>query len=363
MKGKMLKKIEIAGYRSIRNAAVDLGNINILIGANGAGKSNFISVFALIQKIISLDLQSTVSKCGATSLLYNGQKETDEISIKASFGDNGYGFSLKLTDDERMFFSDEYYFWNPTDSDHVKSSLGNGHFESKWKNGVGNKIDHYVKHVLSAESWRVYHFNDTSRTSFMKRPCNVHDNLFLTQDARNIAPFLLRLKEEYPSDYKNIVSTIRMVAPFFKDFILVPNNNTEEVALRWAKTDYDGVMGPNQLSDGTLRFICLTTLLLQPEDLRPVTIILDEPELGLFPQAMIYLAEMIKSVGQTSQLIISTQSADLVDEFLPEDIIVVKDNGIGTEFSRLEPDKLRSWLEEDYTLGMLWKKNLLTGDY
>ncbi len=363
MKGKMLKKIEIAGYRSICNAAVDLGNINILIGANGAGKSNFISVFALIQKIISLDLQSTVSKCGATSLLYNGPKETDKISIEASFDDNGYGFSLKLTDDERMFFSDEYYYWDPKDSKRVKSSLGTGHFESKWKNGVGNKIDYYVKSVLSAESWRVYHFNDTSRTSFMKRPCDVHNNLFLTQDARNIAPFLLRLKEEYPSDYENIVSTIRMVAPFFKDFVLAPNNNTDEVVLRWMKVGYDDVMGPNQLSDGTLRFICLTTLLLQPDDLRPMTIILDEPELGLFPQAMVYLAEMIRSVGQTSQLIISTQSADLVDEFSPEDIIVVKDNGAGTEFSRLEADKLRSWLEEDYTLGLLWKKNLLTGDY
>ena len=360
MIGKMLKKIEIKGYRSIRDASVNLENVNILIGPNGAGKSNFISAFALIQKIISLDLQMTVSKCGATSLLYNGPKETDKIAIEAFFENNGYGFSLELTDDERMAFSDEYFYWADANK---KSSLGNGHFESKWKEGADNKMNYYVIPVLSAESWRVYHFNDTSRTSLMKRPCSIHDNVALLHDAKNIAPFLLRLKDEFSSDYRNIVSTIRMVAPFFEDFVLIPNNNTEEVMLRWKKIGYDGIMGPNQLSDGTLRFICLATLLLQPKDLRPMTIILDEPELGLFPQAMIYLAEMIKSVGKTSQLIISTQSADLVDEFSPDDIIVVRDNGNGTTFSRLEPEKLKNWLEDDYTLGLLWKKNLLSGDY
>lgn len=360
MIGTMLKRINIAGYRSIRDVSVNLENINILIGPNGAGKSNFISAFALIQKIISLNLQTTISKCGATSLLYNGPKETKKISIEASFENNAYGFSLELTDDERMMFSNEYFCWT---SENVKSPVGSGHFESKWKEGVGNKIDYYVKPVLSAESWRVYHFNDTSRTSLMKRPCSVYDNGFLMHDARNIASFLLRLREEYRADYNNIVSTVRMVAPFFEDFVLIPNMNTDEVILRWKKNGYDGIMGPNQLSDGTLRFICLTTLLLQPKDLRPMTIILDEPELGLFPQAMIYLAEMIKSVGETSQLIISTQSVDLVDEFTPGDIIVVRDDGSGTTFSRLDSEKLRSWLDEDYTLGLLWKKNLLTGDY
>ena len=358
MKGEMLRKIEIAGYRSIRNAAIDLSNINILIGANGAGKSNFISVFTLIQKMISLDLQSTVSKYGATSLLYNGPKETDEIMIKASFDNSAYGFTLKPTDDERMFFSDEYFLSGP---ECLRSSAGKGHFESKWRDIVSNVDDCYISSFLSAESWCVYHFSDTSETSLMRRPHSVHDNLFLSQDARNIAPFLLRLMDEYPSDYRNIVSTLRMVAPSFKDFVLIPNSNTEEVMLRWTKDGYDDVMGSNQLSDGILRFVCLTTLLLQPEDLRPTTIILDEPELGLYPQAMIYLAEMIKSVGQTNQLIISTQSADLVDEFLPEDIIFVKDDGIGTEFSRLEPDRFNGWLEDGYTLGLLWKKNLLTG--
>jgi len=359
MIGKMLKRIDIEGYRSIRSAHVDLNKINILIGSNGAGKSNFVSVFALIQKITALELQTTISKCGASALLYNGPKVTKDIVVKASFEDNAYGLSLEPTDDERMMFSEEYFYWSSTNH---KSLLGRGHFESRWKEGVGNGIDCYVKPVLSADSWRVYHFHDTSSTSLMKKSFSIHDNGFLMHDARNIAPFLLRLRDDYPQDYRKIVLTIRMVAPFFEDFVLQPNSN-DSVLLRWKKAGYDGTMGPNQLSDGTLRFICLTTLLQQPKDLRPPTIILDEPELGLFPQAMVYLAEMIKSVGKTSQLIISTQSVDLVDEFEPKDIIVVRDDGDGTSFSRLDSDKLKEWLEDDYTLGTLWKKNMLTGDY
>ncbi len=352
MNGEMLKKIRIKGFRSIRNASVDLGNINILIGSNGSGKSNFLSAFAFVRKIISLELQRTVSKRGVKSLLYDGPDETEEIAIDALFENNSYGFSLKLTEEERLMFSDEYFCQEHSG---MKYSLGSGHFESKLKDCVKDNAEPF----LSVKSWCVYHFNDTSATSLMKRSCSTYDNVTLLDDARNIAPFLLRLKEEYPSDYRKIVSTIRLAAPFFEDFVLIPNNDAEDVMLRWKKIDNDGIMGPNQLSDGTLRFICLTTLLLQPKELRPMTMIFDEPELGLYPQAMVYLAEMIKSVGKTGQIIVSTQSADLLDEFSPDDIITVRDDGNGTEFSRLELEKLKDWLEDGHSLGQLWKKNLL----
>ena len=329
MNGEILKKIRIKGFRSIRDASVDLGNINILIGPNGSGKSNFLSAFAFVRRVVSLELQRTVSKRGVKSLLYNGSDETNDITIEVSFENNCYGFSLKLTENERLMFSDEYFCQEQSGT---KYSLGSGHFESKWRDCAEDDAESFS----SAKLWRVYHFNDTSETSLMRRSCSIYDNVTLLDDARNIAPFLLRLKEEYPSDYGKIVSTIRLAAPFFKDFLLIPNNDAEEVMLRWKKIDCDGIMGPNQLSDGTLRFICLTTLLLQPKELRPMTIILDEPELGLYPQAMVYLAEMIKSVGMTGQIIVSTQSADLLDEFSPDDIITVRDDGNGTEFFSLE---------------------------
>ena len=359
MADSKLTRIDIEGYRSIKQCSVTLDDINILIGANGAGKSNFISAFSLIQKVISKELQAAASKCGIQNLFFNGPKITKSISIVTYFGSNSYGFTLEPTDDQRLMFTDEDFGWQPVN---YHGGFGKGYFESKWEEGIGNRIDKYIQPVLAAKAWRVYHFQDTTRNSAMKTPCNIHDNVFLQQDAGNIAAFLLRLREEYPESYSRITSVVKRVNPYFNDFVLVPNESSGDVLLRWSKTGTDMTMGPHQLSDGTIRFICLATLLLQPYNLMPTTIVLDEPELGLFPQAMIFLAEMIRSAATRRQIIISTQSVDLVDEFGPENIIIVEDSDEGSRFRRPDPKTLEVWLNDDYTLGTLWKKNLLQGE-
>ena len=131
--------------------------------------------------------------------------------------------------------------------------------------------------------------------------------------------------------------------------------------LKWQKKGCDDIFTASQLSDGTLRFICIATLLLQPEELMPSTIIVDEPELGLHPFAITVLAEMVKSVSQKKQLILSTQSAELLNWFDPEDVIVVDNGSQGSIFRRLTTEELGAWLEEDYSLGDLWNKNLFGG--
>ena len=352
-----LTRITVKGYRSVRDCTVSLGAVNILIGANGAGKSNFISVFSFIQKILSGDLQMTVSLCGPSSLLYNGPKITRSVSVQADFGGNAYGFTLEPADNGQMVFADEWFLWNGSAK---RLSLGRGHLESKWEAGAGNELDDCVKPVLNARDWRIYHFHDTSRESAMKHECDVHDNLFLHQDAGNLAPYLLRLGREFPQEYARVRSAVRRVNPLFDDFVLEPDA-AGNVTLRWRKKGVDAVMGPGQFSDGTLRFVALSTLLLQPVKLRPATIILDEPELGLYPQAIVYLAEMIHSASQTNQVIVSTQSVELVDEFSPEDVVIAEDEGEGTVLKHLDEEALRTWLDEDYSLGHLWMKNVLKG--
>ncbi len=148
-----------------------------------------------------------------------------------------------------------------------------------------------------------------------------------------------------------------MVTPFFDNFILRPNRN-EKVRLRWRQKGSDYPLKPHHLSDGTLRFICLTTALLQPDP--PSTIIIDEPELGLHPYAIDILAELIEAASNRTQLIISTQSPALVDNFEPEDIIVVDRKKGASVFTRLDKEELSSWLE-DYSLGDLWRKNVIAG--
>ncbi|MFD0708351.1 AAA family ATPase [Photorhabdus akhurstii] len=189
----------------------------------------------------------------------------------------------------------------------------------------------------------------------------INDNDYLREDGANLAAFLYRLQKNHILHYKRIVKTIQMVAPFFGDFYLRPtSDNTDYIQFEWTEKEQDIPFKASELSDGTLRFILLTTVLLQPEDYMPSSIIIDEPELGLHPYAINVLAGLIKNASSKHQLIISTQSVELVDQFDADDLIIVdKQQGVST-FKRLNSDFLSEWLE-DYSLGELWKKNLLGG--
>lgn len=361
MNDLQIKKIKIKGFKSIKECELQLGNINLLIGSNGAGKSNFISIFKLLQNIIEKTLQRYVAVSGgANALLYNGRKTTDSITMKFYFGNSSYDFTLIPTDENNLLFESESFnndgYWDQN------SYISGGNLESKWDWGTSNKIYKGTQPILQNEKWRVYHFHDTSVSARVKQTHKVTNNVELQYDAGNLAAFLLRLKNEYPVNYMQIVESIRMIAPYFKDFYLPNSFNGDDIILRWEQVDSDDIFNANQLSDGTLRFICLATLFLQPSFLQPETIIVDEPELGLHPYAITLLAEIIKKASLKKQIILSTQSVELLNEFSAEDIIVVDRNEErGTTFTRYSEEELKEWLEDDYSMGDLWKKNIIGG--
>src|SRR5207244_12792769 len=114
-----------------------------------------------------------------------------------------------------------------------------------------------------------------------------------------------------PAAYKRVVSTIRLIAPFFADFVLEPTGpSKKDILLNWQEKGSDQVFGPHQLSDGTLRAICLITLLLQPEDELPDLIVVDEPELGLHPYALNLIASLFNKAAKHEPVLISTQSSN-----------------------------------------------------
>jgi predicted ATPase len=354
-----ISRIKINGFKSINEADINLGMLNVLIGANGAGKSNFISLFVLLQKMIDKKLQNYVSKHGGPdSLLYFGSKETDALDIEFFFGENGYSFKLSPTQDEQMMFEGEWFFWKMSSF----YQIGSGHAESRWDIGTRTGIDKYVMPIFQRQKWRVYHFHDTSETARLKKLGSTNDNIELATDAGNLAAFLYRLKETENNAYRQIVKTTQLVAPFFDDFSLVPDRlNPKVIRLEWKRINSDVLFNPHQLSDGTLRFICLAALLLQPDSLSPETIVIDEPELGLHPYAIKLLSSMLQSASIRKQIIVSTQSVELLNEFDTEDIIVVDHISDASVFRRLSEEDLKIWLDEDYSLGELWKKNLLGG--
>ncbi|WDE05435.1 AAA family ATPase [Thalassomonas viridans] len=352
-----LSHLSIEGYKSIAKCDMEMAALNVLIGANGAGKSNFISFFKLIATVLDERLQSYVSKSGGPdALLHFGRKTTEHLTASVKCGENGYGFRLEPTNDNRMMFEREALWWKP----HGEWRPRSGHFESVVEEQK-RKTAIYDYTIPRLRQWRVYHFHDTSDSAKVKQIHRINDNDYLREDGANLAAFLYRLQRHHESQYKRIVKTIQMVAPFFGNFYLRSTpDSPDNIQLEWTELGQDIPFKASELSDGTLRFILLATVLLQPEEFMPSAIIVDEPELGLHPYAISVLAALIKSASYLHQLIISTQSVELVNEFEAEDLIVVDKKEGASTFKRLDENHLKEWLE-DYSLGELWKKNLLGG--
>lgn len=359
-----LKNLTVQGYKSIENLEnIELRDLNILIGANGAGKSNFISIFKFLERIYQKQLQDYVLNYGGPdNLLYYGRKKTKQIKMDFYFADNDYEFTLQPTIantlkivNETLHFTGSFQSssrsYRPSSS--VIQEVGS---EAKLKDSE-HRYAKYIKPAI--ESWRVYHFHDTSDTATVKQIHSATDNVRLIHDAKNLAAFLNKLRKKFPQNYSLIVKTIKLVAPFFEDFFF--RDDEETIQLEWTEVgNPDTPFKAHVLSDGTLRFMCLATLLLQPKILMADTVLIDEPELGLHPYALGVLADLIKIASESAQLIISTQSIELINYFSANDIIVVDRVNNASIFHRLDEDKLQDWLS-DYTLGELWKQNIIGG--
>jgi len=361
-----LKHIKVEGFKSIAKFDLPMENINILIGANGAGKSNLISLFTFLSHLSQGKLKNYVAiEGGAERFFHFGTRNTNQIVFDLRVGMNGYHaeFSPNL-DDDSLVFNKEYC---TVTSSYKSWKLYPKKGESGFVSGESADSD-YVKDYTRQymERCRVYHFHDTSSQARFKKTNDLVNYSFLEKDAANIAPFLYHLKtskmESYRQAYQQIVAAIQSVAPFFHDFYLEPSGEKgdESIILRWTHTKHDAPFSANLLSDGTARFICLATLFLQPASLRPATIILDEPELGLHPAALDVLADIIHATAKETQVICSTQSVAFANLFAPEDFIVVDAKDGVSSFRRLKKESLNDWLE-DYGMGDIWSKNLVGG--
>ncbi len=366
MPANTLDYITIRGFKSIASIEkLEIRPINILIGANGAGKSNFIGAFSFLHAIREGRLQAYVTSAGgAEKVLHFGSKTTKEIYFDISFGKNASRYELKLSpnDNDTLFPAAERAH-HQQDGSASANSKSLPPRERRLEAGISSpNLVHYANWVLARiGGWQLYHVHDTSSTSPMRKTAKVDDNEFLRPDGSNLAAFLYYLREKHPDSYGLIQRTIQLVAPFFDDFRLKPLKlKPDDIKLEWRHKSSDDYFDASSLSDGTLRFIVLATLFLQPESYRSSVILVDEPELGLHPFAIGTLASLIRQASIDSQVIVSTQSSLLLDYFEPEDVLIANRVGSGTEITRPDPARLAAWLEE-YSLGQLWEKNELGG--
>ena len=368
-----LSRMTLRGFKSFKDVeGFEPQQINILIGANGAGKSNFLSFFRMLSWITAGNLQEFLATFGrASRVLHDGPKTTPsleaKLEIRTEGGINNYEFCLAYGADDTLFFKEERYRFLPSSLTSIPdphwTSLGSGHAEAKLLERAdipGNRTPATIRKLV--QSLVVHQFHDTSSRSRIRGGWELGDSLRLKEDGANLGAFLLGLRESNDSEaqvaYRRIESTIRRVAPFFDRFLLEPRGG--QVLLQWQEKGTDTVFSASQASDGLLRTMALIALLSQPKERLPSVLFLDEPELGLHPYAIHILAALLKQVSQYTQIFVATQSPLLLDEFEPEQVVVVTRQGRESLLERKTREELAEWREE-YSLGELWRKNLLGG--
>lgn len=359
-----IDRLTIKGFKSLQDVELELGRLNVLIGPNGSGKSNLVSYFDMLREMVEGRLQVWIAKRGgADRILTFGAKATPQVSSHIKVDDITYEFELGNTDVEQLVFTKENII-DCTDGGSKQHSYETGHVESRLRSNFvhGVTTDPYIaSFYISVFNWKTYHFHDTSVTAPIKRTGYLHDNRYLRPDASNLAAYLFMLKHDHDDTYSKIRKIVRLAVPIFGDFVLEPKEIKPDeytIQLLWKHHNSDYYFLPSQLSDGSLRFICLVTALLQPDP--PSTIIIDEPEIGLHPYAITLLGSLLHSASERMQIIVATQSVALVNQFSIDDLIVVELKDGSSVFTRFKESEFELWLE-DYSVGELWEKNVLGG--
>ncbi len=366
-KSTRLKSVKIQGFKSIpfeHPLELTFGDVNILLGANGAGKSNIIGFFKMLGYMMSGSFQRFIAQFGTSQkFLYYGSKKTPTMSASLRFEAptfyDTYSFNLTAAVPDRLIITSETIEWKHSRETKTFTSQLQSDFNESALVKSSEKTEIFIRNLLS--TCKVYQFNDSSIGSSMRQASTVDSAHYLQTEGNNLASFLYYLKNNYPDSFRRITEYVHDVVPQFQDFYLEPERGY--MSLKWRDVSpNDYVLSADQFSDGSIRYIALATLLLQPEETMPFVIIIDEPELGLHPYAIDQLNEMIKDASRHAQIIVATQSTAIIDGFSADHVTVIeRDEAIqGTCARNLAEADYQTWLEE-YTLSELWNKNIIGG--
>ncbi len=367
---QLLNTLTLVNWKSIADQRIELRPLNVMVGANGAGKSNVLSVMRMLIATFGKQpgFQRFVAEGGgADSLLHLGLRHSRHVAIELEFatdkGSSTYAAEWSAAALDSLIFTDERISFareNGPASLPRSNSLGAGHRESALVSAaIEDTTAKVILHLL--RGCRVYHFHDTSTTSPMRGSSYVEANRFLYPDGGNLAAMLYLIAQDRPAAFQRIEGWCQQAISGFGAFVLEPSKlHQQQIFLKWQQVGSQYELGPHQLSDGSLRFIALATLLGGDLASSGLLVCLDEPELGLHPAALTLLAELIRVASTKTQLLVATQSPGLLSYFDPEDVIVAESINGASQFSRLNAATLEDWLE-DYSLGEVWERNIIGG--
>jgi len=363
-----IQNISIKGFKSIQSMpSFSPRSINVFIGQNGAGKSNFIGFFKFLSNMLSGTgnlADYTGLYGGASSFLFDGAETTPQISgyisMKTTTGLNEYKFRLSHASADTFVYTEEQFRYNQKGFTCERNwyDLGSGHKESALINAESTgRTQGTVKRMLQQLITYQFH-NTTFNSPIRNNKSEIENNWFLEEDGRNLSSVLYELSQNQTSIYQKIITILRQIIPFFDDFVLIDQYG--KTYLRWKEKGSPVTFVATQASDGMLRAMALVTLLCLPPERLPAVMFLDEPELGLHPSAVNTICELIKGTSEYCQIFIATQDADMLNEFEPEDIVVVTREGRKSEFKRLANEDLSEWIGT-YSLSDLWHQNIIGG--
>ena len=371
MLASMIESVQIKGFRSLADVGIsELPQAAVFIGANGSGKSNFIRFFEMLSWMLrSHQLgEFVIRQGGADDQLFGGNAQTPrmngEITMRTSRGSNDYRFGLAYAHPDRFLFTQEDIRFSGLYSTEAPwQPLGSGHLEAKIVEaaqtpdypGVNSVTASVIVKLL--RNCAVYQFHDTSESSKFKNRWDVSEHAQLRSQGGNLAAVLYHLERHDLRRYELICQHIARILPGFERFDI--EENYGKVILRWKARWSDKTIGAHLTSDGSLRFFALVTLLNLPTEMLPDVILLDEPELGLHPAAVALIGGMIKSLSTERQVIVATQSPLLVDVFDLDEIIVLELVNGRTELRKLSSEDYQVWIDDCFSPGEMWRKNLL----
>lgn len=368
-----------------RSQSLKLGGLNVIIGTNGSGKSNFIDAISLLQSLPG-DIQGPVRKGGGVdAFLNNGLPGRHEAAIRVKVHPSRLKRSLDYqfaftSSGGRLMITEEALSGIPFDSSSAtrvklfrvspfqvelfnrrrsRRSLDMGYDRSQSILAQRKDPDSYpeltsVATVLQAiRIYRNWHFG---RESEIRKPGRVDlPNDHLLPDCSNLGLVLSAIQKS-PAAKQNLLRNLHELYPEITDYSVQIEGGTVQVFL----VEGDKIVPLVRLSDGTLRYICILAVLCHPNPSPLVCI--EEPELGLHPDVIPHLGQLLLEASQRFQIIVTTHSDILIDSLSesPESVVVSERTDEGTVLKRLSAKELKPWLEK-YRLGSLWLRGHIGG--
>lgn len=355
-----IQRVVVENFKSIKRADITFEGLDVLIGLNGSGKSNLLSFFSMLGHVRTGNLQGFVQSRsgGASSLLHRGPDISQAMSWRLEFDRtpwrNVYAATLEYSADDSLIFKSEFVEARRQDQAFpLQVPLESNSRESRMNDADAVTQPNIRAVWTSMRDVRYYQFHNTSYTSRIRQRREAESSFQLWDDAGNLATFLYRLRQDYSDCYKTIIASCREALPWFDSFVW-PEIAAGTQSLRLTMKERSGEnFAAHQISDGTLRFFALVTLLCQPVDLSPAFICIDEPELGLFPAAISKIADLMlfrRNAGV--QILLATQSRELLRFLNVSPVVAERESPDSpeTRFRRLSPVDLDLWYDE-YTQG------------